>query len=168
MTRDFSKAIGDFSTRAVTAIEKTLEGGVEDLVIDIVMDTPTWFDHEKHSGNTRYNWTAKLNSPSSKYLKGTDKDGDKTLNRAAKKIHQWSQSNSANELHFTNNCPWIWWIEDGLYPNPPDRGSYNTQTKEWEKRSSGGYSKQAPQGMVKNNTPNFVPYIEKARKRNKI
>lgn len=45
--------------------------------------------------------------------------------------------------------PYILVLEFGGYPNPPKRGSYDKKTKSWVVKSAGGFSRQAPQGMVR-------------------
>lgn len=53
----------------------------------------------------------------------------------------------------SNGLPYIRVLEYGLYPNPPQRGSWvkgrKGQPGHWEIKSVNGYSRQAPQGMVR-------------------
>jgi hypothetical protein len=49
----------------------------------------------------------------------------------------------------TSALPYILVLEFGGYPNPPRRGSYDKKTKSWVVKSAGGFSRQAPQGMVR-------------------
>jgi len=49
----------------------------------------------------------------------------------------------------TSGLPYIKVLEYGGYPNPPVRGSWDRATRSWVVRSEGGYSRQAPQGMVR-------------------
>lgn len=47
-----------------------------------------------------------------------------------------------------NNLPYVNVLEYGLYPNPPKKGSY-VKGQGYVIKSEGGYSKQAPAGMVR-------------------
>jgi hypothetical protein len=48
-----------------------------------------------------------------------------------------------------SGLPYIRILEYGGYPNPPVRGSWDRATRQWVVKSSGGFSRQAPQGMVR-------------------
>lgn len=49
----------------------------------------------------------------------------------------------------SSGLPYITVLEYGGYQNPPSLGSWNPKTKQFEVRSAGGFSKQAPAGMVR-------------------
>lgn len=49
----------------------------------------------------------------------------------------------------TNALPYIRVLEYGGYPQAPVRGSWDRQAKKWVIKSGGGYSRQAPRGMVR-------------------
>lgn len=53
------------------------------------------------------------------------------------------------KLYFTNNRDNIETLEYGGYPDPVIRGSYIKASRSYEKLSSGGFSKQAPNGWVR-------------------
>ncbi len=48
-----------------------------------------------------------------------------------------------------NATPYALTVERGGYPNPPIAGSLNYKTGKFEVRTVGGFSKQAPRGMVR-------------------
>ena len=52
-------------------------------------------------------------------------------------------------IYVSNSLPYIESLEYGLYPEDVKRGTWNKRTKKWEKRSEGGFSKQAPTGMLR-------------------
>lgn len=54
-------------------------------------------------------------------------------------------------VYLVNNLPYIGTLEYGGYPNPPKHGSWVKGKKggHYVIKSSGGYSKQAPAGMVR-------------------
>lgn len=49
----------------------------------------------------------------------------------------------------TSSVPWIKVLEYGGYPNPPRHGSWDRHTRSWVIKSAGGFSRQAPRGMVR-------------------
>jgi hypothetical protein len=51
-------------------------------------------------------------------------------------------------LYLANSSPSMRFLEFGLYPLSPVKGSYNYMTGTYEIRSKGGYSKQAPKGII--------------------
>lgn len=48
-----------------------------------------------------------------------------------------------------SSVPWIHVLEYGGYPQTPRRGSWDKQAKRWVIKSAGGFSRQAPRGMVR-------------------
>ena len=61
----------------------------------------------------------------------------------------------------TNSLPYALVLEYGLYPNPPKRGTY-VKGEGWVIKSIGGYSKQAPHGMVRIAARNFAENVDRA------
>lgn len=49
----------------------------------------------------------------------------------------------------TSSLPYIKVLEYGGYPMNPVRGSWDRALREWRVKSVGGYSRQAPRGMVR-------------------
>lgn len=74
-------------------------------------------------------------------------------------VGQWKMGASFSVL---NGAPYAVTVERGGYPNPPLRGSYNYATGKFEIRSAGGFSKQAPAGMVRVTIGEFQTLVQKA------
>jgi hypothetical protein len=49
----------------------------------------------------------------------------------------------------TSSLPYMEVLEFGGYPNPVKRGSWDKRLRQYVVKSSGGFSKQAPRGMVR-------------------
>ena len=64
-------------------------------------------------------------------------------------------------LYFYNNLPYAEVVEYGDYPDPVEKGTYNKQRKKYEIRSAGGFSKLAPEGMVRLNTMGFNKLLKR-------
>ncbi len=114
-----------------------------ELFRDIVMDTPV------DKGSLRANWMGTLDNPSDETTDAIDTTGGATLSKIANDIDSLKGDES---IFLTNNLPYGSKVEDGLYPIPGGELTEN------------GFSKKAPQGMVKKNIPNFTGYVEKFKR----
>jgi hypothetical protein len=95
-------------------------------------------------GRARGNWIATIGSASKNTLKKTDKRGGNT----AAKAQRTALKAPGRVFYFINNLPYIIPLEYGGYPQPVKRGTWRKDKGMYEVRSSGGYSTQAPRGMV--------------------
>lgn len=93
------------------------------------------------TGRARANWNISVGSVDDSTTEETKKTGLK---------HEISEINPSGDesIFISNNLPYITTLEYGGYPSPVKKGTYDKKTKTWEIRSSGGFSKQAPNGMV--------------------
>lgn len=101
----------------------------------VIEQTPVWRGEGKRGGTARGNWQPTLHSAAQGTLDFQDELGSATKQKA-KEI---SNGAAGNVFYLTNNLPYIRVLEYGLYP----QGAYKTF------RTKGGYSIQAPQGMVR-------------------
>jgi hypothetical protein len=67
-----------------------------------------------------------------------------------------------NTYTLANGLPYAHVVEYGLYPNPVKKGTWLGPGMGYEIRSVGGYSKKAPQGMVRINIVRFQEAVEEA------
>ena len=98
-----------------------------------------------------------------KDLNKTDKTGANTIAAITTKalsIKDWSI------FTLTNNLIYGPLIEFGGYPTPVMLGTYNKSTKSYEVLSDGGYSKQAPQGVLRTNIKRFNMILEAQARKN--
>ena len=65
-------------------------------------------------------------------------------------------------VYLTNSLPYAAALEYGLFPDPPVRGSKKTGETEYTVHVAGGYSMQAPQGMVRITVAEFAAAVNKA------
>lgn len=138
--------IDRFVSKSELTVNQVRANMAYELFSRVIDRTPVYFSFEPESGNTKYNWTCTINAPATNILKGTDKSGTKTKDRMLKVIERVQGDET---IFLANSTPQIWSLEYGLYPKSPKRGSYNRQTGKYEIRSQGGFSKQAPSGMVR-------------------
>jgi len=104
---------------------------------NIIIETPV------DEGRTRANWFFEVGAPSTKTTKSkNDFAGIRNLNKMPSFIFN-------KKLFISNNMPNIIPLEYGGYPDPVKKGTWNKKKKKYEVRSSGGFSKQAPNGWVR-------------------
>ena len=104
------------------------------LYSSIVKKTPV------DTGRARGNWNVSIGSPD---MSVTDKK-----RKTPKSKKSMPEANGDESIYISNNLPYITTLEYGGYPSPVKKGTYNKKTKTYEIRSEGGFSKQAPEGMV--------------------
>ncbi len=111
------------------------------------------------SGRFRGNWQVSVGAPTVGPIERLDKGGDATIAVESQNI-----GGAGSITWIVNNVPYAEVIEYGGYPNPPKRGTWvrgklgrlrkdGTRRKNgaghYEINSAGGYSKQAPAGVVR-------------------
>lgn len=137
-----------FFDRALSTSEKVFKDAVQEIFSRVVDQTPTFFAHEPSSGNTKANWNASTGTPDASYSEAAaDYTGEQTKNDI-RSVVQNTVVTESTVFYLTNSSPSLPSLEFGLYPNPPFLGSWNTVTQQYEIRSSGGYSLQAPHGIL--------------------
>ncbi len=97
----------------------------------IVLKTPA------DTGRARANWFPSLDVPSGNITTKTDLAGSSAIASA----RPLAEQAAGRVFYLTNNLPYIRHLEYGLYGNP--QGSANGP------KTIGGFSKQAPAGMVR-------------------
>lgn len=113
------------------------------LFRSVIMDTPV------DEGTLRANWRTGVEKPI------TDPVVSDAWQQAISSMQgAVSGSNLPDTLYLTNNLPYAAVIEYGLYPNPPKTEGGKT---------SGGFSKKAPHGMVRKNVMRFNRIAETVR-----
>ena len=137
-TLDVQKFIDSFEGGA----EKTMRAVTIKTWSAIIQSSPV------DTGRFRGNWFATGQKPSNKTTNKTDKSGDSATARATTivgTLKDWST------FTLSNNLPYASHLEFGLYNNGP--------------ATTGGYSNQAPQGMVRVNIARINNLLEKEAKK---
>jgi hypothetical protein len=151
----FSQDINEFVVEIERKNELIVKQTVIKLFRDIIFESPV------DTGRFRGNWFLTYQNPSRKRTKKTDRQGNRTVNAMADKV---MKSKSIRSFILTNNLPYSEVIEFGGYPRMPKRGTWE-KGKGYVKRSSGGYSKLAPNGVVRVNMIRFRKLLEEEAKR---
>lgn len=98
---------------------------ITEVSTDVIKATPV------DTGQTRNNWQSGLDRIPAGQLLGKDKSG----NQAEARVMRDSADAVGRVFYLVNNLPWIRKLEYGFYPDGP--------------KTVDGFSKQAPQGMVR-------------------
>jgi hypothetical protein len=122
---DFALDLSKFAEKAGEAANAVISKICLDLTSNIILKTPV------DTGRARANWQTSINQAPNNEISATDKSGTATISAAARDV----QNAPGNVFYITNNLPYIASLEFGLYRPGP--------------KTVGGFSKQAPSGMVR-------------------
>lgn len=142
MASSFTLDVKKFADQFEGGAEQAIRGTAIKLWSAVIKSSPV------DEGRFRGNWFASGASPATKTTTNTDKTGDKAISAASQNVHSqkdWSA------FTLTNNLPYSEVIEFGGYPDGPN--------------TTGGFSKQAPAGVLRVNVLRFNQLLEaEARK----
>lgn len=139
----FERSIENFIKKAKKNPELVVRQVTIKLYSQIILASPV------DTGRFRMNWQASYGTPATGILLSEDKSGSRAIANATNFV-----MNSAkwDEFRFTNNLPYAAAIEFGGYPgNGPN--------------TVGGFSRQAPQGVVRVTVSRFQRLIDEAAAR---
>lgn len=126
------------TAKGLENINKDLRGVYFAGLTNIVQGTPV------DKGRARNNWFLSVFTPSNESTTSVSNGLS-----ALRSLRQMPKYVLNKKIFYTNNLPYIETLEYGGYPDPVERGSYIKKSKKYEKLSSGGFSKQAPNGWVR-------------------
>jgi len=132
------KAIGDLVVEQNNRVKAIYIQGLS----AIITQTPVSF---KDGGRLRNNWFLTTDKPSQS-TRGVNLRG----NGSYSSLNKMPEFVLDKTIYFTNNMPYATTVEYGLYPKNPSKGSY-IGNGQYQILSQNGYSKQAPNGMVRAN-----------------
>lgn len=117
------------------------------------------------TGRFRANWNVSQGAPDTTTTQSTD------ANRAKAEVDKVQTLPVGGITYLSNSLPYAVVLEHGGYPNPPKMGSKvktggagGKDDPKWAYfvKSRGGYSFQAPQGMVRISALEFNDYVKRA------
>ena len=155
MAKTFEQQINDFALNVDKANERVMKGVTIKLFGAIIKASPV------DTGRFRANWFLTQRAPSVRVTNSIDKSGQKATQRVENGV---LSAQNYNRFILTNNLPYSEVIEFGRYPKNPKKGSKVSKKGEkparYEKLSSGGFSRQAPEGVVRVNVVRFETLLE--------
>ncbi len=137
---------------AINAIDGMVKGSNDAIkkeyiktLTAIVKQTPV---HFKDGGRLRNSWTLSESSPN-----GVERTPSGSGSGSVSSVARMPKIVIGKRLFFTNPLPYANIAEYGGYPNPVKMGTNTSESgsPNFQKLSSGGYSLQAPNGMVRVN-----------------
>ena len=156
----FKLNISGFVKKSKLAPNVVLRKIAIDLFSNVIKRTPV------DTGMLRANWQVGLGSAPEGTVAFSDKSGSRAIQQVAAKA---AQARWGTSIFLVNNLPYALVVEFGGYPDPVKRGTYVAAGKTrygitgpgWVKRSSGGYSNQAPAGMVRVSLQEMKAYMDR-------
>lgn len=125
-------------------LEDTIKWAAFDLFSRIVARSPV------DTGRFRANWNLSYNEIDRSTTSSTEKQAGAVYTSVLARLKSMP---AGGTYYFTNSLPYAQVLEFGLYPNPPKRSTGKTV---------GGFSRQAPHGMVRVSIAEFSDAVSKA------
>lgn len=163
MPGKFSRDVRRFVKKTKGNIDLQVRAITLELFRSIILATPV------DTGRARGNWQTSVGSPKTGIVARLDPTGQAALGEVVANL-----GGAGTVTWLANNLPYIAVLEYGEYPNPPKLGTYVPKdrrkkaradgdvTQAYEIRSAGGYSKQAPYGMVRVNFARVSEIVRRA------
>lgn len=148
-------AMEEFGDDAMDAYNRAVRKTTVRSWADVILRTPVGSVKVagSHPGRTRNNWFVGTSVTNRTSDKPQAKDGSYVESRVPRQV-------IGTRLFLYNNMPNALVLEYGGYPNPPKQGS-RLKRGGYEIRSINGYSKQAPQGMMRVGLASWAQDLEK-------
>lgn len=137
----FTIPIAEFAAKAKANMETVVRKTTYEAFASVIAKSPV------DSGRFRANWNVSSQAIDTSTSESTD------AGRAQGEINKALSLPVGGVTYIANSLPYARTLEYGLYPNPPKSGTGKT---------SGGFSIQAPQGMVRLTQAEFNDFIQKA------
>lgn len=151
----FAKDLKAFAKKTGNRLDETAVATIFRLNELVVTRTPV------RTGRARGSWIPSIGSVDVTAKGGTDKGGSATISRA----NSVATKALGNVYVLANNLDYIGVLEYGGYPDPPENGSWDKKSGKWVMLSEGGYSRQAPHGMLRISVQELKQFIyDEARK----
>ena len=140
---EWSLNIDEWAKGSIKKVEAVKNAFAFAAYASVVKTTPVGHpDFDPASGRARGNWNISVGKPD---LTVTDK------REPRHNLSNMPKAKGDETIYISNNLPYIKTLEYGGYPPEPKRGSHTRKgikPPRWEIFSKGGFSKQAPNGMI--------------------
>ena len=134
----FEEDLNKFQRKTVNKMDAVVRQVVLDIFRRIIFKTPV------DEGRARANWQTSIGSPITGTLETFDKTGNATLAKAKAIL---AIAKTGDTIYLANNLPYIMRLEEGGYGEGP--------------KTVGGFSRQAPQGMVTLTVQEFAAVVKR-------
>lgn len=146
-------SFAEIAKRQKSTIERVVRASTLEIFKRVILRSPV------DTGRFRANWAPSYNALSSGTTEETDQSGEATIHAAEQAVLSYP---IGGVMYLSNSLPYAVTIEYGLYPNPPKMGSINRRAGEKVPtiHVEGGYSKQAPHGVVRVTAREFADAVQ--------
>lgn len=168
MKKTFSDQIKEFTLSVKGQCGETIAEVRKRVSYEIIDNTPFDTISPGDGGRAKASWVPTIDSPGT----SDDSERDKSGNLAKSKVDAVSGRNTDSDYYLTSTCDYINVLEFGGYPNPPLLGTYLKagQSKDGHVGpghyvfSENGFSRKAPNGMVRIVVENFSNIVDEVSK----
>jgi hypothetical protein len=129
----FSSDMAIAKTKALQVTDRAVKNTILRMCKEVINETPV------DTGRLKNNWYASNRAFGVRTTKATDPSGKNSMNRVRAALKRLKRGQS---FYFFNNLVYAPVVEFGRYPNPPKNPTGKTIN---------GFSRQAPQGMLRKN-----------------
>jgi hypothetical protein len=136
----FSIPLAQFAAKVKADLDTVVRKSTLQVFSAVVKKTPV------DTGRARANWNASQGAVDTTTTTSTDQG------RGTAEALKAGEIPSGGVVYLANSLPYIRALEYGEYPNPPKKGTGKTVN---------GFSKQAPQGMVRLTAQEWSDYVQK-------
>jgi hypothetical protein len=137
----FSVPLAQFAAKAKLDLDTVVRKSTLEVFGAVVKKTPV------DTGRARANWNVSQNAVNTATTDSTSQA------RAQAEVQKALGIPAGGVVYLANSLPYARVLEYGEYPNPPKNGKGKT---------AGGFSTQAPAGMVRLTAQEFSSYVQKA------
>lgn len=166
MSTVFSNKIKEFAFTVKGVSSNIIVEARKQVSYEIIDKTPFDTLTPGDGGRAKASWLPTIGSPGESDASKRDKTGNETK----LVVDNVAEHNPNADFYLTSTCDYINVLEFGGYPDPPAKGTYlkSGQSKDGETGpgyfvfSEDGYSKKAPNGMVRMAAENFSNIVDNA------
>lgn len=134
-----------FDVKTIKGADAVLRETAKNMFGQIIEDTPVGDFDPDHAGTLKGAWIVRTGSPAT----GTSGRMKPGRTREDLKIPRLVTKQGTKRLYMSNNEDYINVVEYGGYTKAPKLGTWDKRKKAFVIRSKGGFSRQAPKGMVR-------------------
>ena len=163
---EFPNALQDilerFDAKGYESGNKVMREVVTNMFGSVIEETPVGDFDGDHEGTLKGEWQITRGNPAEGLTGRRAPKRTRSSIKLGRHVLTDGKSRRAAKWYLTNNLPYAEVVEYGGYPKAVKFGTFNKKTGQYQIRSAGGYSKQAPRGMVRRNVNRFGRFLEVA------
>lgn len=156
--RALHRILERFDKDVIYNADAVMRETVKNLFGSIIEDTPVGDFDPSHAGTLKGGWQISVGAPATTKIRR--QMPSRTRDRL--RIPRIVGPTGAVQVFLTNNEDYINVVEYGGYTKSPKLGTWDKRTGRYVIRSRGGYSKQAPKGMVRKHMNRSAKFLEEA------